>query len=110
MMVERVQKLQHPDAVKFTVENLLYQEFDKEKKVVFSRKMKHGKSVSFEVDGKWESEFDKWNRTTFHKSSNGFWSLKFYDEPTDPNRVSTTPYQVIHSSWNLYNNLKGFSN
>jgi len=100
------QQLQHPNAVKHTIEHKLYQEFDKDNKVVFTRKMKHGKSVSFVVDGLWETESDKWGRTTFHKCSNGYWHLKFYDEPRGTENPSVTAYQVVHSAWHLYNDLK----
>ena len=99
------QELQDSDAVRYTLEDKLYQEYDKDKKVVYSRQLKHGKSVRFTLSNGWYTEYDEWGRTTFNLDSSGYWCLKFYDEPTNPDRVKVTPYQVVHKYWTFYNDV-----
>ena len=96
----------HTDTKTSTLVDGLYQEFDASGRVVFSYKFRHPKTVRFEgVSDGFLTEFDKWDRTTFTKDSTGYWSLKYYDEPTEPNRVEKMPYHVVHKHWNYYNNL-----
>jgi hypothetical protein len=98
-------KFKHTKAKKSTLVDRFYQEFDASSVVVYSYHYKHPKSVTFTDDNGYFTESDKWDRRTFELDSNGLWCLKYYDEPTDPNRVNDVPYHVVHKYWNLYNNL-----
>jgi len=93
----------HKTSVKYLLEHKLYREFDSNNKEVFSKKLRHDKSVRFTITNSgFETEYDEHDRVTFHMNPNGYWELKFYDEPTKESK-NTTPYQVIHKYWNLYN-------
>ena len=93
----------HPNSVKYLLEDKLYREFDSNNRVTFSKKLRHDKSVRFTIsDGGFETEYDEYGRVTFHMNSNGFWVLKYYNEPTNESK-NTVPYQVIHKYWELYN-------
>lgn len=64
---------------------------------------KHNKSVTSKIlDAGSVAEYDKYDRMTYYKDSNGYWTLKFYDEPTITNK-NATPYQVVHKYWEHYN-------
>lgn len=95
--------LKHDKAVKHTLEDSLLKEFNSNGDVVFKKKLRHPKSVTFTEDGGLLLEFDKWGRTTFMKDSRDYWTLKYYNEPTDPNKVDKMPYHVVHKYWELYN-------
>lgn len=100
------QDLQHEDSVRYTLEHKLYQEYDKLGNRTYSLKLKHDKSVRFErTESGFYWEYDEWDRTTFWQMPSGSWTLKFYDEPVG-DRVNVQPYQVVHSSWHLYNGLE----
>ena len=98
-------KFKHTEAKKSTLVDRLYQEFDASGDVVYSYRYKHTKAVRFTEDSFLVVEYDKWDRRVFTKDNHEFWCLRFYDEPTDPNRVNQMPYHVVHKYWNLYNNL-----
>lgn len=94
----------HINCVKYLLEHKLYREFDSNNRVVFSKKLRHDKSVRFTIsDGGFEYEYDEHDRVTFNKNPNGFWELKYYDEPTEETKLNIVPYQVIHKYWHLYN-------
>ena len=66
---------------------------------------KHNKTVREEVsDSRWVTEYDEYDRVTYSKDSNGYWCLKFYNDPKEgQNTYTMQPYQVIHKYWELYN-------
>ena len=97
-------KTKHKKCVKYTLEDKAYTEYDSNGDVVYTKKLRHDKSVTFIVsESGSESEYDKWGRTTYDRYPSGYWCLKFYDEPTDSNRVNITPFQVVHKHWGQYN-------
>jgi hypothetical protein len=94
------------DTVKHTLEDGVYTELGKGGKKLFVLNLRHSKTVDVKFgSGDSVTEYDKWGRTVFHLDDNQYWVLKYYNEPTEPNKVQQLPYHVVHKYWELYNGL-----
>lgn len=71
------------------------------------KKFKHDKTVRFTDDNHSYTEYDVYDRVTFYvEHKNGYWCMKFYDEPKKGRKVDVVPYNVVHKYWDDYNGLK----